>query len=188
MISDISYRHISYHEYLSAHNLNIMYKIKVTSCSTKYGEATLSTSSLINFLMCRYNAVDFLQNPYKIHPYSLPVNARYGVSFVCSNPDLCLASVTVVVYPIRCYIWPCYNAIRLYNESINVNLSLVFSRHADDERICLNCLIRGGTLTYMLLGRVSSQWVTLIIYIYIYIYTHIYICIYKYGEQWVTLI
>ena len=39
-------------------------------------------------LQCWYNAVDFLQKSSLKTPHSLPVRARYGVSFVNFNSDL----------------------------------------------------------------------------------------------------
>ena len=69
----------------------------------------------------RYNSVNFLENPLKIHPMSRPLNslvgARYGVTFVSSHTDLCLASVTVMMYAISCHIGPRYNGTRLYESS-----------------------------------------------------------------------
>ena len=37
---------------------------------------------------------------------------RYGVSFVSSESDLCVATVIAVLYVISYYIWPCNNGTR----------------------------------------------------------------------------
>ena len=44
--------------------------------------------------------VDFLQNAHKRHPHSLPVRARFGVSFMSSKSDLCSGVVIAVLYVI----------------------------------------------------------------------------------------
>ena len=47
-------------------------------------------------------------------PYSSPVRARYGVSFVDPASDWYSASVAVIIYIIYCYIGPRYNGTRLF--------------------------------------------------------------------------
>ena len=50
---------------------------------------------------------------------SLPVRARYGVSFGDPISDLYSVSVTAVMYDIPSYIGPRYNDIRLYKVNRN---------------------------------------------------------------------
>ena len=64
-------------------------------------------------MQCRYNT-QFFPKCSQNTSHSLPVRARYGVSFVCSNSCLYLASVIVVIHAISCYIGPRYNGTRLY--------------------------------------------------------------------------
>ena len=40
--------------------------------------------------------------------HSSPVRARYGLSVVRTNSDLCFALITVVLHSLSCYIGPCY--------------------------------------------------------------------------------
>ena len=64
-------------------------------------------------LLCRYNAVNFLQNCQKTSHSSL-TSARYGMYFLGLNLDLYSASVTAVIYEISCYIGPRFNSTPLY--------------------------------------------------------------------------
>ena len=62
---------------------------------------------------CRCNAVNLTQKSSQYAPHSSPVRARYGVSFVGINYNVCNSSVFAVLCPVSCYVGPWYNGTRL---------------------------------------------------------------------------
>ena len=83
---------------------------RILTC-TKFGSFTWwRTAIWENRVRCHHNAVNFLSNPHKIHPFhSSPVGTRYGMYFVGSNFDLYSASFTAVMYVISHYFGLRYN-------------------------------------------------------------------------------
>ena len=64
-------------------------------------------------MRCRYNAVKLSKTLAKTY-HSLPVKARYGVSFVDTISDIYSGPATTVMYAIFCNIGPRYNCTGLY--------------------------------------------------------------------------
>ena len=74
-------------------------------------------------MWCRYNAVNFLPNPDKIHPIARPL----GRGMMCNlwfDTDLYSASVNAVQDKISCYIWPHYNGTRLYFHCVSIKIKI----------------------------------------------------------------
>ena len=97
---------------LSCHWLNVLWQCRVALVRQDIGWHWLIT------VRCRYNAVNFLPNPYKIHPIARPITGKVWDVF-CGFElfDLYSASDPAVIYAIPCYIGPLYNGTRLYDIS-----------------------------------------------------------------------
>ena len=77
---------------------------------------------------CRYNAANFLQNPYKNTSHSSPVRATYGMNFLGSNSNLYSISVTAVTYSISCHIGTHYNGTPLYYKIMALHILRYITR------------------------------------------------------------
>ena len=78
---------------------------------------------MIQLLFCDWKKILLVLKPaYSTvkTPNSSPVRARYGLSFVDSNSDLYLTSVTALLFAISCYIGPRYNGTQLYFRRISL--------------------------------------------------------------------
>ena len=76
-------------------------------------------------MRCRYNAVDFLNKYSQKTPYSSPVWARYGVSFVDTASEWYSAWFSAIIYIISYYIGARYNGTWLYLRSVVVGNWLI---------------------------------------------------------------
>ena len=78
----------------------------------------------LNTVRCRYNAVNFLPNPHKIHLITRPLGRDMGCN-LWFDTGLYSVSVNAVLYEISCYFRPCYNGTLLYKVGdIFVHVSL----------------------------------------------------------------
>ena len=88
---------------------------------------------LQNTVWCRYITHQFSWKPSQKTPHSLPVRARYGMSFVGSHSDIYYAMGSAVIYAISYCIGLHYNGTQLYSQKTCRSLpsGFEFSQNCD---------------------------------------------------------
>ena len=106
------------HDSVHAFAFKILHHTKIVSSSLNslYAKLIWYSVKLRYTVICRYNAVRFLQNIHNTHPIA---RASLGVSFVNASLDYCSVSVTAVMDALSCFIAPRYNGAPLYLDCLS---------------------------------------------------------------------